>query len=84
MESWKRLCELIDTLWNVNERHVFMGNTYFWINRYIMECKSINRRTKKSKSEELIDTLWNVNCLALEICKFWWYELIDTLWNVNQ
>ena len=31
--------ELIDTLWNVNERAGSMGNSGKGINRYIMECK---------------------------------------------
>ncbi len=33
----------------------------FWINRYIMECKSLIKQQHFSNALELIDTLWNVN-----------------------
>ena len=59
-------CELIDTLWNVNENGVvmdiFAGSG---INRYIMECKFYSIRRQTAQSLELIDTLWNVNQLVL-------------------
>ena len=55
-------CELIDTLWNVNENGVvmdiFAGSG---INRYIMECKYPYIHRYKLRGPELIDTLWNVN-----------------------
>ena len=38
----KRRSELIDTLWNVNQKHDgTQGNRIYRINRYIMECKSL-------------------------------------------
>ena len=33
------------------------------INRYIMECKSVNTIADNKTASELIDTLWNVNTM---------------------
>ena len=76
--------ELIDTLWNVNSK-VFdeqVGQN-IGINRYIMECKYIQRYTVHPSQSELIDTLWNVNIHCFQTIKIIVCELIDTLWNVN-
>ena len=54
--------ELIDTLWNVNEKSSsHKCGRKFRINRYIMECKSIIEEHSATVTGELIDTLWNVN-----------------------
>ena len=37
--TWIYICELIDTLWNVNINKEGFYESIFGINRYIMECK---------------------------------------------
>ena len=60
-----RLCELIDTLWNVNEQaHKNAIELAKGINRYIMECKFHIFWNKTKEIPELIDTLWNVNLIT--------------------
>ena len=57
--------ELIDTLWNVNMVKLTGDDKIpVGINRYIMECKSVNKYHQNLQISELIDTLWNVNSLA--------------------
>ena len=55
--------ELIDTLWNVNDRRERRNkDSGHRINRYIMECKYDGEICVcKGRDFELIDTLWNVN-----------------------
>ena len=56
--------ELIDTLWNVNNRRYSSFLRTLRINRYIMECKfSGSKADTIIPALELIDTLWNVNLL---------------------
>ena len=78
------ICELIDTLWNVNkeleQKEIKEG---LRINRYIMECKYTDVRGLGEAFSELIDTLWNVNEVVRIRCDLSTLELIDTLWNVN-
>ena len=58
------LIELIDTLWNVNDRQIKeIGDIAFRINRYIMECKCHSIYAVCTFYIELIDTLWNVNTM---------------------
>ena len=53
--------ELIDTLWNVNEKLMKKITRNVRINRYIMECKFVKSHILQHLIHELIDTLWNVN-----------------------
>ena len=54
--------ELIETLWNVNNRgiHQDSGATG-GINRNIVECKYTHNLYDNLHYLELIETLWNVN-----------------------
>ena len=58
------LCELIDTLWNVNSAIITtVVIMRIRINRYIMECKLGGKYLILCCVCELIDTLWNVNTI---------------------
>ena len=60
--------ELIDTLWNVNEKMIAFLTKMMRINRYIMECKYIAVMQGNCMTFELIDTLWNVNSITAITC----------------
>ena len=77
------LFELIDTLWNVNQKKRVFLAILMRINRYIMECKLSSGNKALKYFLELIDTLWNVNQISHIRIAFAKSELIDTLWNVN-
>ena len=82
--QWDDGDELIDTLWNVNLCMMpYSCHAEFRINRYIMECKSL-------QTDDVVITGIRINRYIMEcksgrtyplphICN----ELIDTLWNVN-
>ena len=61
--------ELIDTLWNVNEK----AENEYWVEdiELIDTLWNVNIKqplSKLTESLELIDTLWNVNLSALSPC----------------
>ena len=62
--------------------YYFDENT--WINRNIVECKSVTYEKEYEENMELIETLWNVNKKDTVAKLATALELIETLWNVNR
>ena len=77
------MCELIETLWNVNLTVLYFSMSQS--HELIETLWNVNLRMSYylTSFEELIETLWNVNkyCIAALTNKL--SELIETLWNVN-
>ena len=68
-EERNSIWELIDTLWNVNEK----AENEYWVEdiELIDTLWNVNIKqplSKLTESLELIDTLWNVNLSALSPC----------------
>ena len=84
LNPWRKMAELIDTLWNVNSVGVGKcGNRKQELIDTLWNVNLIPLKVSFVLTSELIDTLWNVNENIKRIFLLDVLELIDTLWNVN-
>ena len=62
------ICELIETLWNVNDYvEVLIKYTFFELIETLWNVNKKSEAEKKRQVRELIETLWNVNVFTTSV-----------------